>query len=130
MATFQYLDAITPVNKREFHWKVPEDVFIVEICQDSGLPRNHTCVNTTPLTVGGNIDLSTQCNIDHIRSGTRRNNNNNATNMADEEEEYYYPPLDENNNYTNENTNTENNNNIYTLPEEVIYDPTVGNIRS
>ncbi|MEI0608729.1 transglycosylase domain-containing protein [Brachyspira pilosicoli] len=130
LATFQYLDAITPVNKREFHWKVPEDVFIVEICQDSGLPRNHTCVNTTPLTVGGNIDLSTQCNIDHIRSGTRRNNNNDATNMADDEEEYYYPPLDENNNYTNENTNTENNNNIYTLPEEVIYDPTVGNIRS
>ena len=112
----------------------------------SGLPRNHTCVNTTPLTVGGNIDLSTQCNIDHIRSGTRRNNSSDMNNIIEEEEDYYYyTPLDENNDYTNEKPNGGQNNiytlpeeviydptqnNIYTLPEEVIYDPTVGNIRS
>ena len=72
--------------------------------------------------MGGNIDLTTQCPIDHIRSGSRRIYNNNET--TDEEELYYYTPLEEeNNNYNDEN-------NIYLLPEEDIYDPSVGNIRS
>lgn len=121
LATFQYLNAITPSDRREFNWKVPDDVFIIEICQESGLPRNHTCINTNPLTVGGNIDLTTQCPIDHIRSGSRRIYNNNETN--DEEEFYYYTPLEDENNY-NDRTN------IYLLPEEDIHDPSVGNIRS
>ena len=136
LATFQYLNAITPSSKREFYWQVPEDVLVVEICQDSGLPRNHTCVNVAPLTVGGNVDLSTQCPIDHIRSGTRKaeETNNNA---LEDDEDFYYTPLDEstadnNTQNTNEMRNNTNpqNNNLYFLPEDNIEDPSIGNIRS
>ena len=136
LATFQYLNAITPSSKREFNWPVPSDVLIVEICQDSGLPRNHTCVNISPLTVGGNVDLSTQCPIDHIRSGTKRNDvNTNEANIEDEE--FYYTPLDEdtssqqkeNNNQNNNNTSNDSNN-LYLLPDDNIEDPSIGNIRS
>lgn len=114
LATFQYLNYITSENKREFNWKIPDDVFIIEICAESGLPRNHTCINTAPLTVGGNIDLTTQCSIDHIRS--KRYDNNNEIDNKYEEEFYYYAPLEDTN--------------IYLLPEEDIYDPSLGNIRS
>ena len=137
LATFQYLNAVTPSSKREFHWPVPEDVLVVEICQDSGLPRNHTCVNVAPLTVGGNVDLSTQCPIDHIRSGTGKaeETNNNA---LEDDEDFYYTPLDEstaNNNTQNtdemkNNTKPQQNNDIYLLPEDNIEDPSIGNIRS
>ena len=126
LATFQYLNYITSENKRNFNWDVPNDVFIIEICKESGLPRNHTCVNTSPLTVGGNIDLSSQCPIDHIRSGSRRIENNYEFNETNEDEEfYYYTPLEDENNYNNNDKN-----NIYILPEEIIEDPSVGNIRS
>ncbi|ADG71182.1 transglycosylase domain-containing protein [Brachyspira murdochii] len=141
LATFQYLNAITPSSKREFHWPIPNDVLVVEICQDSGLPRNHTCVNVAPLTVGGNVDLSTQCPIDHIRSGTRRNDT--VTNeAAEEDDDFYYTPLEEgtntyqaeeNNNNIQDNQNNNqnnNNNNIYLLPNDNIEDPSMGNIRS
>ncbi|MBW5410085.1 penicillin-binding protein, partial [Brachyspira hampsonii] len=93
LATFQYLNSITPQSKREFNWPIPNDVLVVEICQDSGLPRNHTCVNVAPLTVGGNVDLSTQCPIDHLRTGTVRNEDTNDT-MIDDEGDFYYTPLD------------------------------------
>ena len=137
LATFQYLDAITPSSKREFNWPVPNDVLIVEICQDSGLPRNHTCVNVAPLTVGGNVDLSTQCPIDHLRTGTPRNDATNDA-MMEDEGNFYYTPLDENSNSydSNQNNNIQNNNqnnnnnNIYLLPEDNIEDPSLGNIRS
>ena len=106
-------------------------MFIIEICKESGLPRNHTCINTTPLTVGGNVDLSLQCPIDHIRSGSLRIEDNYEFNETNEEEEfYYYTPLEEGNNYNNNHNNNNKNNNIYILPEEIIEDPSVGNIRS
>ena len=131
LATFQYLNYITSENKRNFNWNVPDDVFIIEICKESGLPRNHTCINTTPLTVGGNVDLSLQCPIDHIRSGSLRIEDNYEFNETNEEEEfYYYTPLEEGNNYNNNHNNNNKNNNIYILPEEIIEDPSVGNIRS
>ena len=112
LATFQYLNAITPASKREFSWPIPEDVLIVEICEDSGLPRNHTCVNTKPLTFGGNVDLSSQCPIDHIRSGTTRRESETNDIITEEEEKLYYTPLDEDvENSTAQNNN--NGNNIY-----------------
>ena len=133
LATFQYLNAITPSYKREFHWPVPDDVLVVEICQDSGLPRNHTCVNVAPLTVGGNVDLSTQCPIDHIRSGTAKNIETNNT-VIEDDSDFYYIPLEEGSNSNNiQQSNThdmQQNNNIYFLPDDNIEDPSIGNIRS
>lgn len=125
LATFQYLNAVTPISKREFNWNIPENVMVVEICQDSGLPRNHTCINTVPLTIGGNVDLSTQCNIDHIRSGSGVNNSNTNEYNTDNDE-FYYTPLDE----STSNQNNLQNNNIYLLPDDNIEDPSLGNIRS
>ncbi len=125
LATFQYLNAVTPISKREFNWNIPENVMVVEICQDSGLPRNHTCINTVPLTIGGNVDLSTQCNIDHIRSGSGVNNSNTNEYNTDNDE-FYYTPLDK----STSNQNNLQNNNIYLLPDDNIEDPSLGNIRS
>ena len=131
LATFQYLNAITPASKREFNWPIPDDILIVEICEDSGLPRNHTCVNTKPLTVGGNVDLSSQCPIDHIRSGTTRRELETNDIITEEEEKLYYTPLDEEvENSTTQNDNNNNNNNIYLLQDEEINDPSLGNIRN
>ena len=131
LATFQYLNAITPASKREFNWPIPDDILIVEICEDSGLPRNHTCVNTKPLTVGGNVDLSSQCPIDHIRSGTTRRELETNDIITEEEENLYYTPLDEEvENSTTQNDNNNNNNNIYLLQDEEINDPSLGNIRN
>ena len=90
---------------------------------DSGLPRNHTCINISPLTVGGNVNLSTQCPIDHIRSGTKRRNNIDLSN----EDEYLYDSVDSN---SSENNTSNNNRDLYLLEEEEIYDPSKGNIRS
>ena len=128
LATFQYLNAITPASKREFNWNIPEDILVVEICEDSGLPRNHTCINTRPLTVGGNVDLSSQCPIDHIRSGTARKDPETNDIITEEEEELYYTPLDEDT--QTDNTQQNNNNNIYLLQDEEINDPSLGNIRN
>ena len=128
LATFQYLNAITPASKREFNWPIPDDILIVEICEDSGLPRNHTCVNVAPLTVGGNVDLSSQCPIDHIRSGTARKDPETNDIITEEEEELYYTPLDEDT--QTDNTQQNNNNNIYLLQDEEINDPSLGNIRN
>ena len=134
LATFQYLNAITPLSKREFHWEIPRDIIIIEICQDSGLPRNHTCVNISPLTVGGSVDLSTQCPIDHIKSRTSiKEDNINQNFMSEEEENLYYKPLDDDadNFYNNQdNTTKQDNNNIYYIENEDIKDPSLGNIRS
>ena len=131
LATFQYLNAITPASKREFNWPIPDDILIVEICEDSGLPRNHTCVNTKPLTFGGNVDLSSQCPIDHIRSGTTRRELETNDIITEEEEKLYYTPLDEEvENSTTQNDNNNNNNNIYLLQDEEINDPSLGNIRN
>ena len=117
LATFQYLNAITPASKREFSWPIPEDVLIVEICEDSGLPRNHTCVNTKPLTFGGNVDLSSQCPIDHIRSGTTRRESETNDIITEEEEKLYYTPLDED----VENSTAQNNNNGNNNPQHTVY---------
>ena len=131
LATFQYLNAITPASKRELNWPIPDDILIVEICEDSGLPRNHTCVNTKPLTFGGNVDLSSQCPIDHIRSGTTRRELETNDIITEEEEKLYYTPLDEEvENSTTQNDNNNNNNNIYLLQDEEINDPSLGNIRN
>ena len=128
--TFQYLNAITPASKREFSWPIPEDVLIVEICEDSGLPRNHTCVNTKPLTFGGNVDLSSQCPIDHIRSGTTRRESETNDIITEEEEKLYYTPLDEDVENSTAQNNNNGNNNIYLLQDEEINDPSLGNIRN
>ena len=130
LATFQYLNAITPASKREFSWPIPEDVLIVEICEDSGLPRNHTCVNTKPLTFGGNVDLSSQCPIDHIRSGTTRRESETNDIITEEEEKLYYTPLDEDVENSTSQNNNNGNNNIYLLQDEEINDPSLGNIRN
>ena len=130
LATFQYLNAITPASKREFSWPIPEDVLIVEICEDSGLPRNHTCVNTKPLTFGGNVDLSSQCPIDHIRSGTTRRELETNDIITEEEEKLYYTPLDEDVENSTAQNNNNGNNNIYLLQDEEINDPSLGNIRN
>ncbi|MEI0603921.1 transglycosylase domain-containing protein [Brachyspira alvinipulli] len=130
LATFQYLNAITPASKREFSWPIPEDVLIVEICEDSGLPRNHTCVNTKPLTFGGNVDLSSQCPIDHIRSGTTRRESETNDIITEEEEKLYYTPLDEDVENSTTQNNNNGNNNIYLLQDEEINDPSLGNIRN
>ena len=130
LATFQYLNAITPASKREFSWPIPEDVLIVEICEDSGLPRNHTCVNTKPLTFGGNVDLSSQCPIDHIRSGTTRRESETNDIITEEEEKLYYTPLDEDVENSTAQNNNNGNNNIYLLQDEEINDPSLGNIRN
>ena len=130
LATFQYLNAITPASKREFNWPIPDDILIVEICEDSGLPRNHTCVNTKPLTFGGNVDLSSQCPIDHIRSGTTRRELETNDIITEEEEKLYYTPLDEDVENSTAQNNNNGNNNIYLLQDEEINDPSLGNIRN
>ncbi len=123
LATFEYLNNIISEDKKKFNWDIPKDIVIVEVCMDSGLPRNHTCINISPLTVGGNVNLSTQCPIDHIRSGTKRRNNIDLSN----EDEYLYDSVDSN---SSENNTSNNNRDLYLLEEEEIYDPSKGNIRS
>ena len=123
LATFEYLNSIISQDKKKFNWDIPSDVVIVEVCMDSGLPRNHTCVNISPLTVGGNVNLSTQCPIDHIRSGTKRRNY--STDLSSEEDTLYAPLESD-----TETNSSKNNNNLYILEEEEIYDPSKGNIRS
>lgn len=133
-ATFQYLSAITSASKRSFNWTIPPDVIVIEICEESGLPRNYTCPKVRPLTVGGGVDVSTQCPIDHLRTVL-------PTMRSDD---YYRPAAPTNafemtngkysNDYSEEQKKFETHkasSNVYILQEEPnIVDPSEGKIRN
>ena len=66
-AALEYLNNVIPNADKNFTWKLPEGVKVIEVCAVSGLPRNHTCDDIKPFTIGS-IDISTQCPIDHLRT--------------------------------------------------------------
>ncbi len=59
-----YLNRVTPNHNRNFSWRVPDDVSIVNICNDSGLPSNDTCINIKSIMLSG-LDPALRCHIDH-----------------------------------------------------------------
>lgn len=64
---FDYLNGVMSKETMNFTWAIPEDIQVVEICTDSGLPRNYTCTNLQSITIG-NVDISAECTIDHLKS--------------------------------------------------------------
>lgn len=80
-ATLEYLNNVIPNADKNFTWKMPEGVRVIEVCELSGLPHNYTCDNIKPFTIGS-IDISTQCPIDHLRTkkDTRYEGSTNSKN--------------------------------------------------
>lgn len=131
-ATFQYLNAITPVQKRNFNWTIPPDVIVIEICEESGLPRNYTCPKVKPLTIGGGVDISTQCPIDHLRVTLPTARDGDYYNSDAPTNAYQMTNGKYSNDYSEEQKRLGTyKNNVYLLPEEdEILDPSKGQIRN
>ena len=78
--TLNYLNNVLPNSVKQFNWDMPTDINIVEICQDSGLPRNETCLNLESIMLSG-LDDSVKCYIDHKKDGnTKEEYENNSIN--------------------------------------------------
>ena len=108
LASLEYLLAVTPRYKLNFLWNVPDDIKVVEICVVSKLPRNYTCEEVESLSAG-DVDITSQCGIDHLKSGTL---NDTETDTVDD--------------YSNSNES----NGVVMLEEEYIVDPTIGKLRN
>ncbi len=78
--TLNYLNNVLPNSVKQFNWDMPTDINIVEICQDSGLPRNETCLNLESIMLSG-LDDSVKCYIDHKKDdNTKEEYENNSVN--------------------------------------------------
>ncbi len=64
-----YLNRVIPSSKRNFSWYKPDDISIVDICNDSGLPVNRTCRNIKSIMLSG-LDPSLECYIDHTSASS------------------------------------------------------------
>jgi len=104
LASLEYLVAVTPKDKLNFLWNVPDDIEVVEICEVSNLPINYTCEESKSLSIR-DVDITAQCGIDHLKSGVL----NDATNSTDDDDE---------------------SSGVIMLEEESIVDPTIGKLRN
>lgn len=109
LASLEYLSAVTPREKLNFLWNVPDDIKVIEICEVSKLPRNYTCEDIEPLSIV-EVDITSQCGIDHLRSGVL----DDGTDVTDDG--------------FSENVNDSTG--VIMLEEEYIVDPTVGKLRN